>query len=363
MFNRAKFFVDFKKAFDPELEQGQVDGINFLLSQFESFLNWTDLRHVAYAFATIYHETAGTFQPVIEAYWMSEKWRKENLRYYPYYGRGYVQLTWKKNYEKFGKLLNLDLVGKPALAVEPETSFKILSVGMQQGLFTGKKLSDFIHGSTCDYRNARTIINGLDKASLIAGYARHFEQILISAAASANSSTTDKSENSDTSTDPLVGSTTEGPPNNIKAEITPEGGVKVETTQPTGPKERIAVVKTKPKTWTQAIVAKITAAVTGNAFFQWLWAQQDKVTGLSLPDLVWVIVSLTIAIGFLLWIVYEIIATYRWNKYQENVDALLVKENSTVDNLVQIIPADEVELYRARGFKIITRGEPIGDQK
>jgi lysozyme len=171
---------------------------------------------------------------------------------------------------------------------------------------------------------------------------------------------------SDATSNPLSDSPIQ-PPNDhkeVKAEITPDGGVKMSSTEgPPPPKERIAIVKSKPKTWAQAIVAKITAAVSGNALFQWIWGQQDKITGLSVPSAVWIIVSLTIAIGFLLWIVYEIIAVYRSNKYQENIDALLVKENSTADNLVQLIPADEVDLYRTRGFKIITRGESVAVQK
>jgi hypothetical protein len=148
------------------------------------------------------------------------------------------------------------------------------------------------------------------------------------------------------------------PTTSVKAEITPEGGVKVESTEGTPqPKERIAVVQSKPQTWFSRVSAKITGAVTGNALFQWIWVQMEKIQGLSVPDAVWIIVSLTLGIGSLLWIIHEIIETWRLNKYQENIDNLLVKENSTPDNLVQLIPADEAELYRMRGFKIITRGE------
>lgn len=41
-------------------------------------------------------------------------------------GRGFIQLTGRANYEKYGKRLNLDLVGKPELALEPKTAAKIL---------------------------------------------------------------------------------------------------------------------------------------------------------------------------------------------------------------------------------------------
>ena len=55
-------------------------------------------RHTAYVLATAYHETAHTMKPVREAFWLSEGWRRDNLRYYPWYGRGYAQLTWRRNY-------------------------------------------------------------------------------------------------------------------------------------------------------------------------------------------------------------------------------------------------------------------------
>ena len=52
---------------------------------------------------TIAIETAHTFKPVREAFWNTEEWRRINLsRYYPYYGRGYIQLTWRDNYATYG---------------------------------------------------------------------------------------------------------------------------------------------------------------------------------------------------------------------------------------------------------------------
>ncbi len=43
---------------------------------------------IAYVIATVEWETGNTFKPVKEAYWLSEDWRRRNLRYYPYFGRG-----------------------------------------------------------------------------------------------------------------------------------------------------------------------------------------------------------------------------------------------------------------------------------
>ena len=64
---------------------------------------------IAYVLATADHETNHTFKPVTEAYWLHnpDAYLKEHHRdYYPDYGRGYVQLTWKNNYAKYGQLLD-----------------------------------------------------------------------------------------------------------------------------------------------------------------------------------------------------------------------------------------------------------------
>lgn len=132
-------------------------------------------NQLAYVLATAWHETAHTMKPVKEAYWLSETWRKANLRYYPWYGRGFVQLTWRSNYEKAGQKLGRDFISDPEAVMEPEASAEILVVGSRDGWFTGKKLSDYITLQKSDYRGARRIINGTDKADLIAGYAKDYE--------------------------------------------------------------------------------------------------------------------------------------------------------------------------------------------
>ena len=135
----------------------------------------TDKRQQAYVLATIKHETAGTFRPLKEL--GSQKYL-QSKPYYPYIGRGYVQLTWDYNYKKFGTILGIDLINIPAFAQRPEIAWKITELGMTKGLFTGKSLSDYFYGAEEDWTNARKIINGLDKAELIAGYAKdYYEQL------------------------------------------------------------------------------------------------------------------------------------------------------------------------------------------
>ena len=104
----------------------------------------TEKTQHAYIIATAFWETGRTFKPVKEAYWLSETWRRNNLRYCPYYGRGYVQLTWKFNYEKYSKILGLDLVNNPDKVMEPDISMFILCHGFKHGVFTGKKLEDYV---------------------------------------------------------------------------------------------------------------------------------------------------------------------------------------------------------------------------
>ena len=133
----------------------------------------------AYVLATAYWETARTMQPVEEAYYLGSKASayRRKLRYYPWYGRGFVQLTWKDNYIKAGQKLGVDLVEDPTRAMIPDVAAEILVLGSKDGWFTGKGLSRYI-GEKVDYINARRIINGTDKAKEIAAIAREYEAAL-----------------------------------------------------------------------------------------------------------------------------------------------------------------------------------------
>lgn len=126
---------------------------------------------IAYVLATVEHETAFTFKPVEEAFWLKPRSKQmAHLRtkpYFPYYGRGYVQLTWKFNYEKYTRKLGTNLVDNPDKVMEPNIALFILVDGMLLGEFTGKKLGTYVNGSKTDFFNARRVINGTDKAAEI----------------------------------------------------------------------------------------------------------------------------------------------------------------------------------------------------
>jgi len=132
-------------------------------------------NQVAYILATAYWETARTMKPVVEAYWLSETWRKNNLRYYPWHGRGFVQLTWEANYKKASRELGIDFIADPDKLLEPENSAKILVKGSMEGWFTGKGIPNYITLSKSDFVGARRVINGVDKKHEIAGIARQYD--------------------------------------------------------------------------------------------------------------------------------------------------------------------------------------------
>lgn len=129
---------------------------------------------IAYVLATVEWETAKTFSPVKEAFWKNEEWRRRNFSYYPYYGRGYVQLTWKTNYDRYAKILGIDLVTNPDLALDPDTALFILVHGFKTGTFTGRKITDLINGFSTDYVGARRCINGTDHDNDIAHIAQKY---------------------------------------------------------------------------------------------------------------------------------------------------------------------------------------------
>ena len=146
------------------------DGFNFILNKIKDS-TITDIRQQSYTLATIEWETGNTFQPVRE--WGTEEYLKSKP-YYPFVGMGYTQLTWKNNYDLFSKILRIDLITHPELAMIPENAWKICEIGMTQGLFTGKKLDDYFNEKITDWFNARRIINGLDRAEKIAERAQEY---------------------------------------------------------------------------------------------------------------------------------------------------------------------------------------------
>ena len=195
--NRKKFFDGYRAAWGP-LKHGQVAGLEHILGLMEQDADLSDIRHAAYMLATVKHECADTWQPIIErgtpAYFdkyepgtklglqLGNREKGDGVRYK---GRGYVQITGRANYARLGVLLGMGdaLVTSPLVTLDPGVAYRIMSVGMRRGAFTGRKLAHYINAEGCDYTNARRVINSLDCAQKIADYAQVFEAVLRDAAA------------------------------------------------------------------------------------------------------------------------------------------------------------------------------------
>ena len=198
-FDRKKFFDSYRQRFGP-LTQDLVDALEFLLAQIEHDKRFpggdNDRRQLAYCLATFKWETAHTFRPIDEHGSTSYF----NSRYGPqtkvgktlgnaqpgdgarFHGRGFVQVTGRRNYSKAKSLTGVDLLSDPDRAKEPELAYQIAIQGMVDGWFTGRKLSQFFKdGAAPDYEEARTIINGHDQAPAIANIARRMSEVLVGA--------------------------------------------------------------------------------------------------------------------------------------------------------------------------------------
>lgn len=172
----------------------QVSGITDLYNECAAY-GLSDIRQISYILATSYHETAKTMQPIREYgghdYFMNRydaSGRNPQLAKdlgntivgdgANFCGRGYVMITGRANYAKFSKILGVDLIAHPDYAMLPSNAAKIAVYGIMQGIFTAKKLSDYVNCVNYNYSLARRTINGMDKADLIANYAEQFEKAL-----------------------------------------------------------------------------------------------------------------------------------------------------------------------------------------
>ncbi|MFK0273101.1 hypothetical protein ACIQUG_05465 [Ensifer sp. NPDC090286] len=187
------------------------------------------LCHLAAILAEAHHETGGAMRPVEEnlnysARRLTQVWparfptlasaepyagnpRKLANRVYGgrlgnvedddgwvFRGRGLAQITGRANYGKFG------LVETPDRACDPATAIRILFDGMERGLFTGKRLTDFDMDDSRSavatgyrYAASRAIINGdiRQNGPKIEAYGRAFEAALRAAGYGSESASSD----------------------------------------------------------------------------------------------------------------------------------------------------------------------------
>ncbi len=172
MIDRVNFYNKVRASFG-KLKQSQVEGFEAILNEWEAS-GLIDLRWLAYILATSWHETAATMQAIqeygskeyfIKRYWTNTKIRNELGNLSPedainYSGKGFVQLTGRKNFKKMGNLLGVDLISNPHLALLHEVAAKIIFEGMTTGKsfggdFTGKHLGNYFNKTNEDWINAR----------------------------------------------------------------------------------------------------------------------------------------------------------------------------------------------------------------
>lgn len=167
-------------ALGMKLTAAQGKAVRLLAAQCdENFI--TDPRQVAYILATCYHECRFKSIREIRAKHGSPVWKMQN-RYWAtgYYGRGFSQLTWERNYRKFSPIVGVDLVRSPDEALKPEIGAKILVVGMKGGLFSGVGLDRYFRpGGGAFWLAARKIVNGTFQADKVAAAAKKILPLLL----------------------------------------------------------------------------------------------------------------------------------------------------------------------------------------
>ncbi len=205
--NRSVFYDAVRTSlFRGKLSHSQVEGMENLLDVWDKhFAGAADIPnptdHLAYDLATAFHETARSMQPITEygqvAYFDKyepgtklgqQLGNTENGDGYRFRGEGHVQNTGRRNALKATTRLNelfglgIDLVANPEQRRDPFVSAMSLFLGNKEGWWTGRKLGDFLIPGRPDFVNARRVVNGMDMAATIAGYARKFKQAIQAAA-------------------------------------------------------------------------------------------------------------------------------------------------------------------------------------
>lgn len=195
--NEEAFFAAVRPYFGGSLTQPQVDGMKALLLAGANL----PLPHMANVLAQVKHETGGYMAPIKETVMPSHKdknpsdvqvisrldrawkagklpWVKEPYWRDGWFGRGQLQVTHRRNYAKFG-------ISNPADMLRMHISAHVAVKGMSEGLFTGKKLSDYRFPDCLDAPPAshpRRIVNGKDGTDkTISRYHQQFAEALLSA--------------------------------------------------------------------------------------------------------------------------------------------------------------------------------------
>ncbi len=180
----------------PTLSPGEVAGCEAITDAFAQF----PIADVAYALGTAFLETGGTMQPIKE--WGGEKYffklydingarpakARELGNIHPgdgvkFCGRGYPQCTGRKNYALAEKIFGIPFTSNPDLMLQSDHAAKVMAHFMKHGLFTGKRLADYLPrigpANKAEFRPCRRVINALDRADDVAAFAMQFQAALV----------------------------------------------------------------------------------------------------------------------------------------------------------------------------------------
>jgi len=177
-YNRQIYFDTVRASlFGGTMSQRQIDGQNAIINDWLRYYRKQgekgDNRKLGYMLATTYHETAQEMWP-IEEYGKGQGYSYGEMdpeTGQTYYGRGYVQLTWRDNYADMTQRLGLegtsqDMEWDAGQALDKDLAARVMGLGMSQGTFRPPhKLMDYFNEVADDPYDARDIING-DKSTV-----------------------------------------------------------------------------------------------------------------------------------------------------------------------------------------------------
>lgn len=192
MKNLPKFYEGIRPLLGGQMSQATVDAVSDILSAFGQYGD-EDPRKLAAILGQIKREAGIAMLPVREGFTKSDAAARAYVKKQGYayakptkyggqwaYGRGQIQNTWDYNYEKMDKRLGLNgkLLANFDLALDPIISSQIAVVGMMEGLFTGKKLSDYFNAAQTDFLHQRRVVNGMDHAQEVENNSQEFYAVI-----------------------------------------------------------------------------------------------------------------------------------------------------------------------------------------
>lgn len=193
--DKLKFFEAYRKYFKlTHLKSATVQTLDAIIDEFNSHPEVdADLQKKAYMLATVRAECGDDMTPITEnmnysAERIKQVWpsRPEAVKYahnpealgnsvyanrlgngppssgdgYRYRGRGIgAQFTGRDQYLLWGKIMGVDLLNHPELALDVKFGAAVLYKGSVEGLFTGVGLGKYITSTKVDYINARRVVN------------------------------------------------------------------------------------------------------------------------------------------------------------------------------------------------------------